>query len=70
MLQADGGTRTARLRVPAWRWQMRYRSWWKTEAENQPDERDGSRSFCRYCKGEAICDLEYVEDSAAETDMK
>mgnify|MGYP003100602221 CR=1 FL=1 len=19
-----------RLRVPAWRWQMRYRSWWKT----------------------------------------
>ncbi|XPE34534.1 hypothetical protein ACNKHN_20720 [Shigella flexneri] len=26
----DGRTRTASLRVPARRWQMRYRKWWKT----------------------------------------
>lgn len=30
VLQADGGTRTASITGTAWRWQMRYRSWWKT----------------------------------------
>ncbi len=65
MLQADGARVPRRLRVPAWRWQMRYRSGGKWQAENQPDERDGSRSFCGIVNGEAVCDLEYVEDSAA-----
>ncbi len=65
VLQADGARVPLRLRVPAWRWQMRYRSGGKRQAENQSNERDGSRGFFGIVNGEAICDLEYVEDSAA-----
>ncbi len=69
VLQADGGTRTASITGACWRWQMRYRSWWKTASWKPTRERDGSRSFCRYCKRWSNLRLEYVEDSAAETDM-
>ena len=40
VLQADGGTRTASITGAGG----------KRQAENQSDERDGSRSFCRNCE--------------------
>ena len=43
--------------------------WWKRHIEQKSVERIGRGDFCRHCDGEAVCDLEYVEDSAAETDM-
>lgn len=50
VLQADGGTRTASITVLRGAGRCATEAGGKRQAENQPDERDGSRSFCRNCE--------------------
>ena len=70
VIQADGGTRTAAITgacvalVDALRW-MQERKQLKTD----PLKFMVAAISVGVHKGQAICDLEYVEDSAAETDM-
>ena len=61
VLQADGGTRTAAIDCLAW---MRSRSMVK----ESPIRDHVAAVSCGIVKGEAVLDLDYVEDSAAETD--
>ena len=70
VIQADGGTRTAAITgacvalVDALRW-MQERKQLKTD----PLKFMVAAISVGVHDGQAICDLEYVEDSAAETDM-
>ncbi|MFC3912935.1 ribonuclease PH [Pseudaeromonas sharmana] len=70
VIQADGGTRTAAITgacvalVDALRW-MQERKQLKTD----PLKFMVAAISVGVHEGQAICDLEYVEDSAAETDM-
>ncbi len=51
VLQADGGTRTASITGACVALADALQKFGgKRQAENQPDERDGSRSFCRNCE--------------------
>ena len=70
VLQADGGTRTASITgacvalVDALNWMVE-----KGMIKQSPLKQMIAAVSVGMYEGEAICDLEYVEDSAAETDM-
>ena len=70
VLQADGGTRTAAITgacvalVDALNWMVE-----KGMLKQSPLKQMIAAVSVGMYQGEAICDLEYVEDSAAETDM-
>lgn len=70
MLQADGGTRTASITgacvalVDALNWMVE-----KGMIKQSPLKQMIAAVSVGMYQGEAICDLEYIEDSAAETDM-
>ena len=73
VIQADGGTRTASI-TGAWvalsdclSW-MKSRDMFKAQG-NAPVLRDHLAAVsCGVFKGTAVCDLDYAEDSVAETD--
>lgn len=71
VLQADGGTHTASITGACVALADALNKLVAAgKLKNQPDERDGGGGFCRYRQWRStLCDLEYVEDSAAETDM-
>ncbi|MGL5286858.1 MAG: ribonuclease PH [Aeromonas sp.] len=70
VLQADGGTRTASITgacvalVDALNWMVE-----KGMLKQSPLKQMVAAVSVGIHQGQAICDLEYVEDSAAETDM-
>ena len=70
VIQADGGTRTAAITgacvalVDALRWLQE-----QGKLKNDPLKYMVAAVSVGIHEGQAICDLEYVEDSAAETDM-
>ena len=70
MIQADGGTRTAAITgacvalVDALRWMQE-----RKQLNTDPLKFMVAAISVGVHDGQAICDLEYVEDSAAETDM-
>lgn len=70
VLQADGGTRTAAITgacvalVDALNWMVE-----KGMIKQSPLKQMIAAVSVGMFEGEAICDLEYIEDSAAETDM-
>lgn len=70
VLQADGGTRTAAITgacvalVDALNWMVE-----KGMLKQSPLKQMIAAVSVGMYQGEAICDLEYIEDSAAETDM-
>ena len=70
VLQADGGTRTAAITgacvalVDALNWMVE-----KGLIKQSPLKQMIAAVSVGMFEGEAICDLEYIEDSAAETDM-
>jgi ribonuclease PH len=70
VLQADGGTRTAAITgacvalVDALNWMVE-----KGLIKQSPLKQMIAAVSVGMYEGEAICDLEYIEDSAAETDM-
>ena len=70
VLQADGGTRTAAITgacvalVDALNWMVE-----KGLIKQSPPKQMIAAVSVGMFEGEAICDLEYIEDSAAETDM-
>jgi len=70
VLQADGGTRTASITgacvalVDALNWMVE-----KGMIKQSPLKQMIAAVSVGMYQGEAICDLEYIEDSAAETDM-
>ena len=70
VLQADGGTRTASITgacvalVDALNWMVE-----KGMLKQSPLKQMIAAVSVGMYQGEAICDLEYIEDSAAETDM-
>ena len=70
VIQADGGTRTAAITgacvalVDALNWMVE-----KGMLKQSPLKQMIAAVSVGMYQGEAICDLEYVEDSAAETDM-
>lgn len=70
VLQADGGTRTASITgacvalVDALNWMVE-----KGLIKQSPLKQMIAAVSVGMFEGEAICDLEYIEDSAAETDM-
>ncbi|RCU51062.1 MULTISPECIES: ribonuclease PH [Corallincola] len=70
VLQADGGTRTASITgacvalVDALRWMQQEKL-----ITTDPLKQMVAAVSVGIYKGEAVCDLEYLEDSAADTDM-
>jgi len=69
VIQADGGTRTAAI-TGAWVALSDCLAWMKTRDMLKGDVlRDHVAAVsCGVCKGEAVLDLDYAEDSGAETD--
>lgn len=69
VLQADGGTRTASI-TGAWVALHDCLAWMRTRSIISVDPlRDHVAAVsCGICKGEPVLDLDYAEDSAAETD--
>ena len=69
MIQADGGTRTASI-TGAWIALYDCLAWMKTRQMIELEVlRDHIAAIsCGVCSGVAVLDLDYAEDSAAETD--
>ena len=69
VIQADGGTRTAAI-TGAWVALSDCLAWMKTRDMLKGDVlRDHVAAVsCGVCKGEAVLDLDYAEDSGADTD--
>src|SRR5450432_579410 len=69
VIQADGGTRTASI-TGAWVALSDCLTWMKTrDMLRAPVLRDHVAAIsCGICSGTAVLDLDYVEDSAADTD--
>ena len=73
VIQADGGTRTASI-TAAWvalsdclAW-MKTRDMFKTQNSNQVLRDHIAAVSCGVCNGTAVLDLDYAEDSEADTD--
>jgi ribonuclease PH len=69
VLQADGGTRTASI-TGAWVALHDCLKWMRSRSiiKDMPMRDHVAAVSCGVVKGEAVLDLDYVEDSAAETD--
>jgi len=69
VIQADGGTRTASI-TGAWIALRDCLEWMRSRSiiKDSPLRDHVAAVSCGVCKGEAVLDLDYDEDSAAETD--
>src|SRR5450432_1177802 len=69
VIQADGGTRTASI-TGAWVALADCLAWMKTRdiIRTSPLREHVAAISCGICSGTAVLDLDYVEDSAADTD--
>jgi ribonuclease PH len=70
VIQADGGTRTAAI-TGAWIALHDCLAWMKARSmlTGNPLKEHLAAVSCGICKGEPVLDLDYAEDSEAETDM-
>ena len=69
MLQADGGTRTAAISGAYVALKMAMDRLRRQEAETKSAARTDRRRIRGYLRRHAVLDLDYAEDSEAETDM-